>query len=117
MPDDTSKLCSVHAATVGVVTETNAEKAIEELKAYEVLCYQLQFCATTHLCSCEQPDTDLVALCTFLAYSTISDVSCKCFFASSTTLAAHAADCLHVNQLDIAHTLRSLMASPGLRHT
>jgi len=25
-----------HAATVGVVTETNAEKAIEELKAYEV---------------------------------------------------------------------------------
>lgn len=26
----------VHAATVGVVTETNAEKAIEELKAYEV---------------------------------------------------------------------------------
>ena len=24
------------AATVGVVTETNAEKAIEELKAYEV---------------------------------------------------------------------------------
>ena len=28
--------CGVHAATVGVVTETNAEKAIEELKAYEV---------------------------------------------------------------------------------
>ena len=26
------------AATVGVVTETNAEKAIEELKAYEVQC-------------------------------------------------------------------------------
>ena len=26
----------VLAATVGVVTETNAEKAIEELKAYEV---------------------------------------------------------------------------------
>ena len=26
----------LHAATVGVVTETNAEKAIEELKAYEV---------------------------------------------------------------------------------
>ena len=26
----------MHAATVGVVTETNAEKAIEELKAYEV---------------------------------------------------------------------------------
>ncbi len=26
----------VYAATVGVVTETNAEKAIEELKAYEV---------------------------------------------------------------------------------
>ncbi len=25
-----------YAATVGVVTETNAEKAIEELKAYEV---------------------------------------------------------------------------------
>ncbi len=24
-----------HAATVGVITETNAEKAIEELKAYE----------------------------------------------------------------------------------
>lgn len=25
-----------HAAAVGVITETNAEKAIEELKAYEV---------------------------------------------------------------------------------
>lgn len=35
-----SALCSksfvLHAATVGVITETNAEKAIEELKAYEV---------------------------------------------------------------------------------
>ena len=28
--------CGVRSATVGVVTETNAEKAIEELKAYEV---------------------------------------------------------------------------------
>ena len=28
--------CGLLAATVGVVTETNAEKAIEELKAYEV---------------------------------------------------------------------------------
>ena len=28
--------CGMHTATVGVVTETNAEKAIEELKAYEV---------------------------------------------------------------------------------
>ena len=27
--------CCCHAATVGVITETNAEKAIEELKAYE----------------------------------------------------------------------------------
>ena len=26
----------LHAATVGVITETNAEAAIEELKAYEV---------------------------------------------------------------------------------
>lgn len=30
-----NRLCTF-AATVGVVTETNAEKAIEELKAYEV---------------------------------------------------------------------------------
>ena len=27
--------CCWHAASVGVITETNAEKAIEELKAYE----------------------------------------------------------------------------------
>lgn len=26
----------LHAAAVGVITETNAEQAIEELKAYEV---------------------------------------------------------------------------------
>lgn len=32
-----SNICVLHAATVGVITETNAEKAIEELKAYEVL--------------------------------------------------------------------------------
>ena len=30
-----SVLCALPAATVGVITETNAEKAIEELKAYE----------------------------------------------------------------------------------
>lgn len=36
-----------HAATVGVVTETNAEKAIEELKAYEVSLTFLQAAACT----------------------------------------------------------------------
>lgn len=34
-----------YAATVGVVTETNAEKAIEELKAYEV---SLWSCISIH---------------------------------------------------------------------
>ena len=29
------KIADVRAATVGVITETNAEKAIDELKAYE----------------------------------------------------------------------------------
>ncbi len=34
-----------YAATVGVVTETNAEKAIEELKAYEV---SFSSCSSLH---------------------------------------------------------------------
>lgn len=42
-------LNGMHAATVGVVTETNAEKAIEELKAYEVLCLQLHMLCNQHL--------------------------------------------------------------------
>ncbi len=36
MIDGVIELRGVVAAIVGVVTETNAEKAIEELKAYEV---------------------------------------------------------------------------------
>ena len=36
IPSHITNTYCVHVATVGVVTETNAEKAIEELKAYEV---------------------------------------------------------------------------------
>ena len=44
----TVKCYGCAAATVGVVTETNAEKAIEELKAYEVISRHVAL--TSHTC-------------------------------------------------------------------